>query len=45
MKGMIEQLENYDPFGELFTVDEYEYEEEEEDEDFLGEGGRKKWTN
>ena len=45
LEHMIEQLENYDPFGELFTVDEYEYEEEEEDEDFLGEGGRKKWTN
>lgn len=45
LEHMIEQLENYDPFGELFTVDEYEYEEEEEDEDFLGEGGRKKWRN
>ena len=51
LEHVIDQLENYDPFGDFFTMDEYEEdddwlnEEEEEDDDFIGEGSRKKWTN
>lgn len=52
LERVIDQLENYDPFGDLFTMDEYEEddddwlnEEEEEDDDFIGEGSRRKWTN
>ena len=53
LEHVIDQLENYDPFGDLFTMDEYEEEEDdwldeeedEEDDDFIGEGGHKKWTS
>lgn len=54
LEHVIDQLENYDPFGDLFTMDEYEEDEEEDwlneeegedDNDFIGEGGHKKWTN